>query len=436
MDSSMSLKLKGWKNDRAKDGSYTSALPREYHIANFRTAVPEMQDKTSKAVKIKRNTTSRTEPPMLLSAGKKTYEGTREGVGTSSSKSSSYVLFRVDEKGKLSAYPLASWHSFKPSINYETMTLEQAESWEGRKGLPPKKLSGASSLRDKLKEQLSERSDEVARQGGTSDDDDDDDGGGGTGRQGGMDDGGDGDAFDAGDDGGLMMTEMENEDGREGLDVEDDDFDDDDNDAFEDDDDEAIGARQAAQKSGTGDRGVAGEIDDEVDASTAAQKSDWGKSVKEARKGVSAYEKEQGHRKRADDEESDDDDDDDDLGKELLREVMRANGDEKAASAAEALPPSLKRPLAPPAEAPPKRPKTELTKKLAVTEKEAVELIHASPRLTVKDLIAKFKVFLTDKELKAQFMKLIKDISTMKDDGTGGKVVKLKDSILDKYDLQ
>jgi hypothetical protein len=33
-------------------------------------------------------------------------------------------------------------------------------------------------------------------------------------------------------------------------------------------------------------------------------------------------------------------------------------------------------------------------------------------------------------------MKLIKDISTMKDDGTGGKVVKLKDSILDKYDLQ
>ena len=46
--------------------------------------------------------------------------------------------------------------------------------------------------------------------------------------------------------------------------------------------------------------------------------------------------------------------------------------------------------------------------KAKVSEKEVVEVIHASPKMSIKQLIAKFKEFLNDKAEKAQFMGIVK----------------------------
>jgi len=177
------------------------------------------------------------------------------------------------------------------------------------------------------------------------------------------------------------------------------------------------------------------------------KKSDWGKSVKEARKGVTAYEKELGHKKRADDEESEEEDEEDDLGQDLLREVMRSSADDQppadapesvqtspaaAEEDSEERPQPGKRKAAPEMAAEPKRVKTEPVKKFKVTEKEVVEVIYASPKMTIKQLIAKFKELLTDQQEKKQFQVIVKDVATLKAEGSD-KIVYLKDSILYKY---
>lgn len=59
-----------------------------------------------------------------------------------------------------------------------------------------------------------------------------------------------------------------------------------------------------------------------------------------------------------------------------------------------------------------KRLKTEAVlpsaKRCKLSEKEVVDVIHASPKMSIKQLIAKFKEFLTDKEDKDQFMRIVK----------------------------
>jgi len=80
----------------------------------------------------------------------------------------------------------------------------------------------------------------------------------------------------------------------------------------------------------------------------------------------------------------------------------------------------------------PKRVKTEPVKKFKVTEKEVVEVIYASPKMTIKQLIAKFKELLTDQQEKKQFQVIVKDVATLKAEGSD-KIVYLKDSILYKY---
>lgn len=127
-----------------------------------------------------------------------------------------------------------------------------------------------------------------------------------------------------------------------------------------------------------------------------------------------------------------------------------------------------------------KRLKTEAVlpsaKRCKLSEKEVVDVIHASPKMSIKQLIAKFKEFLTDKEDKDQFMRIVKvrlpkscmeslgqhsqvdlagrpiirvrapvtlipsrpsawqSVARLVDQGTE-KIVVLQDSILDKYEL-
>jgi len=272
---------------------------------------------------------------------------------------------------------------------------------------------------------------------------DDDDEGGGV---------GDSSAFDDGAAPG-MGGDMDNEDGREGLDMEDEDlFDDDENDAFEDDDEQAVHERQEAQR-GDGTLGDTGEIDDPVEATGA--RSDWGKSVREARKGVSKYEKE-----AAGVDDDDDDDDDDDEGTDLLRSILSSSepepttpvdakgravkseeASEGAASAGGAG--GKRKAVAGGAADDAKRVKTEAApvpaalppvKRAMVSQKEVVEVIHRSPRMTIKQLIDKFKEFLKDKDAKAKFMAIIKEVAKLVNEGDE-KVVVLRATTLDEYGL-
>ena len=102
---------------------------RDFHVVKFRTELPAMRDKHA-TVEIAKGV-GRTDPPLTLTVAGKSFDGTREAAGTSSAKSSSYMLFRVDAAGKVTAMPAASWFSFKPTIQYDTLTIEEVEEREG-----------------------------------------------------------------------------------------------------------------------------------------------------------------------------------------------------------------------------------------------------------------------------------------------------------------
>ena len=148
------------------------------------------------------------------------YEGVREAVGTSSSQTSCYVLFRVDERSRImEAIPLAEWASYRPAISYETFTSEQAEQ--------------ALSSNDHQGAKSDARMSKFLRHGDADD------------AEGGAAFGGGEDGFEeeGGEEGGGAGM-WDDEDGREGLDMEEEDlFDDDEDDHGFEDDEEAVSAR-------------------------------------------------------------------------------------------------------------------------------------------------------------------------------------------------
>ena len=397
---------------------------RDFHVVKFVKAMPSLHDKTS-TVKVEKGL-RRTDPPLTMTVSGERLEGARELVGVGA-KSSSYMVFRVNEAGRvLSALPAASWYSFKPEIKYDTLTLDEVEAREKEGGRAREKLPGIDSsksklekLREQVESKLEQEDEDGGGVGGMGDDDDGPGGGGGDGE----------DLFDGG---GGGDDAFENEDGREGLDMEDEElFDDDDNDAFEDDDEQARDDRQQAQRS-DGTTGPVGELDDE----DADQRKGYDDSVKKQEKRITAYEKEQRGIK-GDDESDDDDDDDDWEASDDLKAVLNAK-EEQEPEEEKAKPNDRKRPAAASSDEPDanKRPKTELAAaKPKVSEKEVVEVIHASPKMSIKQLISKFKEFLKDAPSKAQFMGIVKVVARMEQEGDD-KIVKLRESILDKYELR
>jgi len=72
---------------------------------------------------------------------------------------------------------------------------------------------------------------------------------------------------------------------------------------------------------------------------------------------------------------------------------------------------------------------------LQVQEKDVVLLIHEHGTMQLKELVAKFKPLLEDKEDKAQFMAMVKNVATLVKD-SDPKVLVLNESTLDQYGLQ
>ena len=62
-------------------------------------------------------------------------------------------------------------------------------------------------------------------------------------------------------------------------------------------------------------------------------------------------------------------------------------------------------------------------------------MIHASHKMSIKQLIAKFKELLTDKEEKAQFMNIVKVVAKLVQEGDE-KIVVLREATVDKYDIK
>mmetsp|Transcript_33857 Transcript_33857/g.77615 ORF Transcript_33857/g.77615 Transcript_33857/m.77615 type:complete len:405 (+) Transcript_33857:21-1235(+) len=394
----------------------SAKAPRRFHLAKFRRAVGALSDARAE-VHVDPGPT----PPLRLAAGGEAFDGSREAIV------GSYVLLRADGQGRvLSVLPVASWMTFKPEIKYETLTLEEVEREEMRRSRG-QRLAGARAEggKAKLRERLEEKMFKEEEEKGDEDGDDDEEKGG----------------------------EVEEEDGREGLDMEDEElFDDDEKDEQEEDDEEAMSARKEAIR---GSQAKLNDADDE-EGGAEAKASSWGKGVREAMKGVSAYEKEVGStwtRDDGDEQEEDDGDEEEEEWADHLRALLNKKDAEPPAEASEASPeakekvkledlgPGAKRKgtgVGPPDEA--KRVKTEApppslpTKKHTVAEKEVVELIHESPNMTIKQLIAKFKVFLTDAEVKAQFLSTVKEVARLETEGTE-KVLVLREATLKKYGL-
>lgn len=72
---------------------------------------------------------------------------------------------------------------------------------------------------------------------------------------------------------------------------------------------------------------------------------------------------------------------------------------------------------------------------MQVQEKDVVLLIHEHGTMQLKELVAKFKPLLEDKEDKAQFMAMVKNVATLVKD-SDPKVLVLNESTLDQYGLQ
>ena len=69
-----------------------------------------------------------------------------------------------------------------------------------------------------------------------------------------------------------------------------------------------------------------------------------------------------------------------------------------------------------------------------VLEKDVVLVIHEHGKLTLKELVGKFKALLTEKAEKAEFMAIVKKVAKLTN-ADGEKFVSLNDSTLDEYKL-
>eukprot|EP00310_Coccolithus_braarudii_P017991 CAMPEP_0183334964 /NCGR_PEP_ID=MMETSP0164_2-20130417/3403_1 /TAXON_ID=221442 /ORGANISM="Coccolithus pelagicus ssp braarudi, Strain PLY182g" /LENGTH=487 /DNA_ID=CAMNT_0025504213 /DNA_START=13 /DNA_END=1476 /DNA_ORIENTATION=+ len=457
---------------------------RTHQLARFRDKVPALETDQEKVSMSSKRTVRAGEPQWLLKTAERTYEGSKEaaGGGFSSATKTEYVLFKLDSQSRvLEVTPIKEWAAYKPAISYTTFTAEEAEAAMSSQDVGGTK---AEARLDKLKGKDKKGAVDTAEGGGEGADEgavsndveaafDFDDGTGGG-------------------DGGLC--EMD-EDGREGLDMEEEDlFDDDDDDAGFEEDDAAAFARTEGAAAAAGEAakvthfGV--ELEDGADEGEEGE-ADWGKSVKDDLKAEKKRRRDEGELEE--EEEEDDDDDEDDEGAELLKRLLQegpearqeqadvpsselttaaaADAKSMAGEKRKALPdaaddakrarpgggPTSRVATPPPtglgggavsskdggavggsggASSRAPTPTAGRTGKQKVLEKDVVQLLHEKGKMPLKALIDHFKDLglLADKEVKAQLLVIIKAIAKLQTTGSERWVI-LKDDTLVKYGL-
>ena len=381
------------------------------------------------------------------------FDVAKQDVGVSGS--STYVFFRdtgIVENGSrvFEVVPSDSWLALRPSITHQTLSIEDAE-----RALEQQDYDGGEAEK---------RIGRLRRRGG-----DDGEEGGEAARA--------APSFGTGDEFGDAMEEDANfiggpaadEDGREGLDMEGDEFDDDDDD-FEEEDDQAMDARLDAKKRNDNaaarlrlhaaeeDGEEAAELPDVRDPKTlGGGESEWSR----AQKGMLKKERQRRREEESsnDGEDGDTDDSDDDGGGALLRSVLQSDprdrrraaaaaqeaGEEDAAMGdAEEVQAGTKR-KAPAAAALPvgdesKRVKHEAGSRgvappsNAVQARDVVLLLHQRGQMPLKELISKFKPLLQSQADTQRFMEIVLNVGKIvKTDA--GKLIDLKESARFDYQL-
>ena len=93
-------------------------------LARFRDEIPQLRNPSSaKAVKVGRSSATARVHEMRLKVGERTFDGSKEAAGPGST----YYVMRLDAQGVMHATPVSDWYTFRPSITYETMDLDEAE---------------------------------------------------------------------------------------------------------------------------------------------------------------------------------------------------------------------------------------------------------------------------------------------------------------------
>ena len=443
-----------------------AARGRVLEAAKFRDLVPALETSTGPVPRLTRRTSGRPrEQGMLLQAAEKKYEGTREVVGAGEG-GSDYMVVRVDRKNSIMTMtPLNAWYSFRPAITHSTLGLEDAEA--------------LLAAKDKKALRAEQR---LAKLTGVTGADDEEGGGGGSGGGGGGDGGGGGsssknaemahddEGFDDGAGPDWAAREAQDEDGNDGLDMEDEDlFDDDEDDGLGDDDEAAFNARQEAaaalhEQNGAGRRAL-GAADNDEDAlvAAAAAAAEEEDDDFESAGGAGASELER--RTKADlkaekkllrNADSDDSDDDEeellDEGAEALEKLLKEAAPEPSAEeAAAALKVAAGGPTAggkraleagDEADEAGKRARRaeETAAQLAraagpkVSEKDVVMLLHQKGKMVLKELIQHFKPLMHTQEDRAVFMAIVKEVAFVSVEGDV-KTAKLNDKTLGRYQL-
>jgi hypothetical protein len=417
---------------------------RKYLAGKFRERVSALE-RPSTSVRIARKTGVRpSEQGLVLDIDGKRYEGTQEMVGTSTDQSTGYVVCKID-RGVMTLTPLAEWYAVKPAITHATIGFDEYEDrMEARN-------KSAARMDARLKETAKvevEDSQEDANVAALPDDDDFDDG--------------------AGPD--WAANEMRNEDGNEGLDMEDEDlFEDDEDDGLGDDDETAFQARQQTKQfasagvprrsddderaadGASGGGGGADDSDDELDEDAGVKRGEGSTWMAQAKADLRAERK--ALRKDLGDSSDDDDfdDDDDDGADDALKALIAlppasAPAGESSSAAMEeggASNGAGKRALPPAAadEHTAKRARqaavataaaVTAAPAMAVSERDVVMLLHERGQMSLKELIVHFKPFFKGKEAKADFIRLVSSVAYTLGDA---KVVKVNQAMLVKYGL-
>ena len=450
------------------------ALPaagRVLEAAKFRDRVPALETTTGAVPKVSRRTTGRPrEQGMQLQAGGKRYEGTREMVGVGADQSSDYVVVRRDARnGIMTITPLAAWYTFRPSITHRTLGIDDAEALLAAKDR--KALKAEMKLKKLTRRDV---------------DDDEEAGGGGLGGRGGAGGMLDTDDFDDGagpDWDRHQQVEFnkyshglgdKDEDGNDGLDMEDDEFradDDEDEGIFDDDEQEGLQGRLQAQHTRASMRNPGSAVEHEDDpealaaaAAAAQEEDDDSDDDRRLQRGISDHlrrtkEDLRAERRamRADEDGSDEDDEDQlDEGAEALRRILSAGQPVAEADAeADAAPAGAagasatgaggKRPLSPSAAAEEAAKRARLAKETAAQlarsqqrrrfeERDIVMLLHEKGKLPIKELIRHFKPLISCKEDQEEFLKIVKQVAWLEPDGD--RQAKLKDETLGRYELR
>jgi len=397
----------------------------------------------------------------------KTFEGTKEAAGGGAS---SYVLLRVEAGDgragprNVQVVPVEEWVSFRPSITYETLDIDEAE-----KALQQNDFRGSKS--DSRLAGLRKGS---RGEGGAAEEP--------------MAEGFEEDLFDDGAEemnGGFgTVTGWEEEDGREGLDVEDEEMFDDDEDEYFEEDEGAAGARAEAAKLAVHEAArvrlgpTAEDPEEELEGDKPEETGEW-KTFQKKMLQMERRERRAMEEPGEEDEEDEEDDEEDaEGGKEALRRILgntRRQGDADDEAAAGAAAPadetpkggkrkaaaaasigeggasgskdvdskrarttaasSLPPPAAPaPAPAPAAAAPSAAPSRHRVSQRDVVMLLHEKGAMNLRELTSYFKEFNKSADEKKHLQEIIKRVAKLDKRGGVAHAV-LKEATIFEYKL-